>query len=117
MHSRPYSRVDNLISGLDRALQTVFGSAANARENPAHDVVVQALTPAQAGLSGCLMRINHSGEVCAQALYQGQALTATSVRVRETMKRAAEEENDHLAWTAQRMEELCGTPVRSPLAH
>lgn len=95
-----------LIDGLDKALRTVFGPAPTTRDNPGRDVIPETLTPAQQRLSGCLMRVNHSGEICAQAIYQGQALTATSASVRKTMQHAAAEENDHLAWTAQRIGEL-----------
>lgn len=106
MRAKRYSSLDMLIDGLDKALRTVFGPTPKTRDNPARDDIPETLTPAQQRLSGCLMRVNHSGEICAQALYQGQALTATSAPVRKTMKHAAIEENDHLAWTAQRIGEL-----------
>lgn len=106
MCAQPISSLDKLIDRLDNALRTVFGPAPKSRDNPARDVIAETLTPAQQRLSGCLMRVDHSGEICAQALYQGQALTATSARVRKTMEHAAAEENDHLAWTAQRIGEL-----------
>lgn len=106
MRDQPTILLDKLISGLDNALRTVFGPAPTTRDYPARDVIDEELAPAQQRLSGCLMRINHSGEICAQALYQGQALTATSAPVRKTMEHAAAEENDHLAWTAQRIGEL-----------
>lgn len=116
MCAQRYSPLDKLIGGLDNALRTMFGPAPKTRDNPGRDVVAETLTPAQQRLSGCLMRVNHSGEICAQALYQGQALTATSTRVRKTMEHAAAEENDHLAWTAQRIGELeTHTSYLSPL--
>ena len=101
-------RVDRLLAAADAALRTVAGSAHSARANPA--VVAQAsddgLDAAARRLSGALMRVNHVGEVCAQALYQAQALTARSELLRQQMERAAREETDHLAWTEQRLQEL-----------
>lgn len=107
MTQRNLSWVDRLVGQLDRALHTVAGpDPAPGRENPAHSITETDLEPAARTLAGQLMRINHAGEVSAQALYQGQALTARLPQVRSAMERAAHEENDHLAWTAERLTEL-----------
>lgn len=91
----------------DHALRTVFGRPSTTeRENPARTVKDSPLPEDERKLAASLMRVNHAGEVSAQALYQGQALTARLDEVRLSMQRAAEEENDHLAWTAQRLTEL-----------
>jgi ubiquinone biosynthesis monooxygenase Coq7 len=103
---------DRLIAGLDQALRTVAGVAHAARPNPAQSVAGDdaALSPAERREAGALMRVNHVGEVCAQALYQAQALTARTDALRQQMLHAAREETDHLAWTAQRLEELGDRP-------
>jgi ubiquinone biosynthesis monooxygenase Coq7 len=107
MTDRTLSLLDRLIGQFDQALHTVFGPAPHpARDNPATGKNDPALTVAERELSGRLMRINHVGEICAQALYQGQALTARLPEVRAKMELAAQEENDHLAWTEQRIHEL-----------
>ena len=101
--------MDRLIAGLDQALHTVFGPSPVAeRANPAAACSANDLDPEQRELAARLMRVNHAGEVAAQALYQGQALTARLPRVQEKMQQAAREENDHLAWTAERIAELGG---------
>lgn len=92
---------------LDTGLRTVFGKPViTERPNPEDAVAETELTATQRELAGRLMRINHSGEVAAQGLYQGQALTAKLPQVRDKMQRAALEENDHLAWCEQRIKEL-----------
>ena len=107
MTDRSISLLDRLIGQIDQALHTVFGPAPiSARDNPAKGKGDPELTAAERELSGRLMRINHVGEICAQALYQGQALTARLPEVRGKMEQAAQEENDHLAWTEQRIREL-----------
>ncbi|UCH52821.1 MAG: 2-polyprenyl-3-methyl-6-methoxy-1,4-benzoquinone monooxygenase [Pseudomonadota bacterium] len=107
MTTRTFSRTDLLLGGLDQALRTVFGPAPHAgRANPAATKLECELSDAQRAHVGGLMRINHTGEVCAQALYQGQAMTARLATVRDKMEQAAEEENDHLAWTAERIGEM-----------
>lgn len=106
--SRQYSHLDHLITNFDQALRTVFGRPlVTGRPNPS-DLVTDAdeLAEAEHSESARLMRINHTGEVCAQALYQGQSLTARLEHVRESMEQAAQEENDHLAWCEQRIHEL-----------
>ena len=107
MTDRSISLLDRLIGQFDQALHTVFGPAPiSARDNPATGKNDPELTASERELSGRLMRINHVGEICAQALYQGQALTARLPEVRGKMEQAAQEENDHLAWTEQRIREL-----------
>ncbi len=97
--------VDRLIEPLDSALRTLSGAAHASRPMPA-ETDAAPLTPQDRRLSGALMRVDHVGEVCAQALYQAQALTATSESLRAQMRRAASDEEDHLAWTEQRLREL-----------
>jgi len=107
MHTRHYSPLDQIIQGIDQALRTTFGPApASSRPNPADRHQEPDLTQAERELAGRLMRINHAGEISAQALYQGQALTARLPTVRAKMEQAAVEENDHLSWTEARIREL-----------
>jgi 3-demethoxyubiquinol 3-hydroxylase len=104
---RHLNPLDLFIVQSDHALRTIFGKPITTeRENPSKQTPENALSEAERKLSSALMRVNHSGEVSAQALYQGQALTARLDDVRESMQRAALEENDHLAWTEQRLNEL-----------
>ncbi|MCW9047912.1 MAG: 2-polyprenyl-3-methyl-6-methoxy-1,4-benzoquinone monooxygenase [Gammaproteobacteria bacterium] len=104
---RNLNPIDQLIVQSDHALRTIFGKPATTeRVNPSQDTAESKLNETERKLSSSLMRVNHSGEVSAQALYQGQALTARLDTVRESMQRAALEENDHLAWTEQRLNEL-----------
>jgi len=102
--------VDSLISEFDRALRAVAGVAEAARPSPAVTVAEGDLTSADREHAAALMRVNHVGEVCAQALYQGQALTARDAHSRATLQQAAREEQDHLAWSAERIRELGGRP-------
>lgn len=100
---------DRLIKVFDGALRTLFAPARSVRPHPDDAVNEQAAMPESGkSLAAALMRVNHSGEVCAQALYQGQALTAKSGEAREALEQAAREETEHLAWTARRIEELGG---------
>ncbi|MDE2399384.1 MAG: 2-polyprenyl-3-methyl-6-methoxy-1,4-benzoquinone monooxygenase, partial [Burkholderiales bacterium] len=99
-------RVDTLIASFDNALRTMAGAVHARRANPATTLPVDALGAEDRRLSGALMRVNHVGEVCAQALYQAQALTARTPALRQQMLQAAREETDHLAWTGQRLAEL-----------
>ncbi len=104
---RHYSPIDHLLINLDQALRTVAGKpSVTERANPADAYAESDLSAAQKQTAARLMRINHAGEVAAQALYQGQALTAQLTEVREKMQRAAQEENDHLAWCETRVKEL-----------
>jgi 3-demethoxyubiquinol 3-hydroxylase len=100
--------IDRLIIGFDRALHTLCGPALSLRPVPGENLPNLELSAAEKRHAAALMRVNHSGEVCAQALYQGQALTARDDTVRKTLERAAAEETEHLAWTAQRIDELGG---------
>lgn len=103
---RDYTALDRCVAQLDSALRTLSGNVITTqRENPG---VNAAADPDRADfeLSARLMRINHAGEVAAQGLYQGQALTARLPKVRRQMEQAALEENDHLAWCRQRAEQL-----------
>ena len=105
--NRTYSPLDRLIGLIDDGLNTLFGPASQCeRPSPAADLPEAELSPVERQLSGQLLRVDHAGEICAQALYQGQALTARLPVVREKMEQAAQEENDHLAWTAERLQEL-----------
>lgn len=104
---RAYSPADILIDHADRVLRTLAGHAkTTGRNNPADSASHAELSDEEAKLSARLMRVNHAGEVAAQALYQGQALTARNKGVQEKLKQAAEEENDHLAWCRKRVNEL-----------
>jgi ubiquinone biosynthesis monooxygenase Coq7 len=100
--------VDQVIVALDNALRTLFAPAQSARSVPREDLPDSALNDADRRLSARLMRVNHSGEVSAQALYQGQMAVARDQRVRALLARAAREETEHLAWTGRRLEELGG---------
>jgi ubiquinone biosynthesis monooxygenase Coq7 len=107
MITRHYSPIDHFLGGIDQALRTVLGPPPHAnRSNPASTRPDAELNSAERAHVGALMRINHTGEVCAQALYQGQAMTARLAEVREKMEQASEEENDHLAWTAERIRDM-----------
>lgn len=99
--------LDRLIVQFDQALRTLTPGASSARRpSPAVAVADQEMSEEERRHAASLMRINHTGEVCAQALYQGQALTAKLDDVRESMEAAADEETDHLAWCEQRLQEL-----------
>ena len=102
--------IDDLILGFDRALRTLSGVAASGRTNPAAGMPEPDLTADERRHAAGLMRVNHTGEVCAQALYQAQALTARDGAIRRRLARAAREEEEHLAWTQQRLAELGERP-------
>ncbi|HEV3241557.1 MAG TPA: 2-polyprenyl-3-methyl-6-methoxy-1,4-benzoquinone monooxygenase [Casimicrobiaceae bacterium] len=102
--------IDALILGFDRALRALSGVASSARPNPAHSLPEAELTPDERRHAAGLMRVNHTGEICAQALYQAQALTARDARVRARLAQAAREEEEHLAWTQKRLAELDDRP-------
>ncbi len=101
---------DRLIAALDNSLRTLAGTPHAARPNPAAGVDDAPMSEDQRRLSGALMRVNHVGEVCAQALYQAQGMTARTPLLRSQMQAAAREETDHLAWTYQRLKELGDRP-------
>lgn len=106
-NARHYSSVDLLLINADRALRTLFGRPQTTeRSNPAAGIMETELREDQRRHVARLMRINHAGEVCAQGLYQGQALTARLPETRNRMERSAREENDHLAWCEERLREL-----------
>jgi ubiquinone biosynthesis monooxygenase Coq7 len=108
--------MDRLISEFDRALRAVAGVASASRPSPAEDKTEAELDARTRSHAAALMRVNHVGEVCAQALYQGQALTARNPRIKSALEQAAREEQDHLAWSAERIRELGGRPsVLNPL--
>lgn len=103
--------VDTLILQADQALRTLVpGSVTAKRSSPAGQAPVAELDNAERKHAAALMRINHTGEVCAQALYQGQALTASLPQVRRNMEQAAAEEIDHLSWCETRLKELNSHP-------
>jgi ubiquinone biosynthesis monooxygenase Coq7 len=104
----PLPDPDRLIASFDRALRTLCAPALSARPVPGQDLPEAELDGQEKRHAAALMRVNHTGEICAQALYQGQALTARNQDTRAVLERAAEEEVEHLAWTAQRVEELGG---------
>jgi ubiquinone biosynthesis monooxygenase Coq7 len=99
---------DNIIIEFDRALRTVFASARSVRPVPGDAQPEAALDVGERRHVVGLMRVNHCGEICAQALYQGQSLTSRDPAVREALRGAADEETEHLAWTEQRIAELGG---------
>jgi len=104
---RELSLVDRLIVNFDQGLRTVFGQPQiTERSNPAETIPETDLSEHEKQLAARLMRINHTGEVCAQALYQGQAFTAKTAAVHQSMQRAAQEENDHLEWCETRLKEF-----------
>ncbi|MDH3925635.1 MAG: 2-polyprenyl-3-methyl-6-methoxy-1,4-benzoquinone monooxygenase [Xanthomonadales bacterium] len=108
---RNYSKIDRLIASVDQALRISTGDApAPFRENPAGDIVAKALSDDDRRHVAGLMRINHTGEICAQALYAGQAATAHDDATREAMQLAADEEIDHLSWCEDRLKELDSHP-------
>jgi ubiquinone biosynthesis monooxygenase Coq7 len=112
------STVDQVIGAVDRALRTVAAPPVALRPSPARGVVdgAQELGAEQRAEAAALMRVNHVGEVCAQALYDAQALATRDERLRSMFRRAAEEETDHLAWTQERVEALGGRlSVLNPL--
>jgi len=114
---RTFSPADILIEHADRVLRTLSGHAKTTdRKNPADSAQEQSLSDDEAQLSARLMRVNHAGEVAAQALYQGQSLTARDKGIQNKLKHAAEEENDHLAWCHKRVNELGqSTSIFDPL--
>lgn len=109
MSVRHYSPIDRLIMNVDQALRTLAGKPlVTERRDPAAGMPQADLDEAQKVETARLMRVNHAGEVAAQALYQGQALTARLEKVRDRMERAAQEENDHLEWCERRIRDLGG---------
>ncbi|MHB1353866.1 MAG: 2-polyprenyl-3-methyl-6-methoxy-1,4-benzoquinone monooxygenase [Thiobacillus sp.] len=101
------NRLDQLISTFDLGLRTVFATPHAGRPYPGSPQEAE-MSEAERAHAAALMRVNHVGEVCAQALYAGQALTAKNAQVRAELEHAAREETDHLAWCEQRINELGG---------
>ena len=101
---------DDLVVGIDRALRLMAGIQASARATPGSNLEEAPLTPEERRHAAGLMRINHTGEVCAQALYSAQAVLAREPRVKRELAAAAREEEEHLAWTQARLTELDARP-------
>jgi len=100
--------LDRFIVEFDKGLRTLFSQAHSVRPYPDANLPDAPMDEAERKNAAALMRVNHSGEICAQALYQGQALTARDPEVQQKLERAAQEETEHLAWTAKRVHELGG---------
>ncbi|RJF99602.1 2-polyprenyl-3-methyl-6-methoxy-1,4-benzoquinone monooxygenase [Noviherbaspirillum saxi] len=108
--------IDHWITGFDKMLRTVAGVATSSRQNPALRLEDNLLDNAERRHSAGLMRVNHVGEVCAQALYDSQSRFAKSEALREQFRQAGREEEDHLAWTSERLRELGSqTSLLNPL--
>lgn len=108
--------LDCLIMELDKALRTIFSPAISIRPHPDANLPETALDKMDKHHAIGLMRVNHCGEVCAQALYQGQALTTRRKDTKKELQNASDEETEHLAWTAQRIHELGGkTSLLNPI--
>ena len=104
---RSYSLSDSLCFGIDRALRALLNNpVTTGRPSPAIDAGDACLSPGERRHAAGLMRVNHTGEVCAQALYHGQHVTAHSASIKQQMEHAALEEGDHLFWCAARLSEL-----------
>jgi ubiquinone biosynthesis monooxygenase Coq7 len=104
--NRFHSPLDRFIAGADQALRVIAGVAAASRPNPGARLEEAAMDAAEQRHSAGLMRVNHVGEVCAQALYQSQAQFSKDEALRAQFAKSGQEEEDHLAWTAQRLSEL-----------
>lgn len=112
LSERRFSPLDRLLGEIDHGLRTCFAPAPARRPRPGTDRPPPRLTPAERGEVGGLMRVNHAGEIAAQALYRGQAAVARDENQRTELLRAADEEQDHLAWCAERLAELGDGPSR-----
>ncbi len=106
------SAKDEFIVSIDRVLRTLWSAKGSERPSPAQGIAERELTDEERRHAAGLMRVNHAGEVCAQALYLGHAVTARSSGVRDVMQQAAKEEEDHLAWCRERLEQLKSRPSR-----
>ncbi len=116
VEGRQHSGLDRILTEFDRALRTLAAPAQGGRVNPGKGLSEGDLTAQQKHHTARLMRINHTGEICAQALYQGQSLTARVAANREALRAASDEEVDHLAWCEARIAELGGrTSYLNPL--
>lgn len=110
MNIRTLTPFDRLLAGCERALEAIAGSPQAHRHSPAAGIAEAELDDAERRHAAGLMRINHTGEVCAQALYFGQAALARNTDNRQHLLHAAAEETDHLAWCAQRLQQLDSRP-------
>jgi ubiquinone biosynthesis monooxygenase Coq7 len=110
MSVRTLSPLDRLLAGVERAMEAVAGSPEAARPSPGDTVPEASMSDAERRHAAGLMRINHVGEVCAQALYVGQAALARTDETRQHLMHAAREETDHLAWCAERLSQLGSRP-------
>ena len=110
--------LDKLIIEFDKGLRTLFAPAQSLRKTPGAQLPEIALPEKDKKFATALMRVNHSGEICAQALYQGQALAARNAGIRNALVQASEEETEHLAWCEQRIHALGGrTSLLNPLLY
>ncbi len=100
--------LEQAIPHFDRALRTVFATVRSVRPHPGADLPEAELSEQERAHAAALMRVNHVGEICAQALYQGQALMSRDRSIRDALQQAADEETEHLAWTERRIAELGG---------
>ena len=100
--------IDQAIIEFDKALRTIFALARSVRPVPGEDVPDAEMSDAERAHAAALMRVNHVGEVCAQALYQGQSIMSRDPAIRDTLREASQEETEHLAWTERRIAELGG---------
>ena len=108
--------MDTLLTTADRAMRTLFAHHHAGRTNPSIGIAVASLSKAEKREASALMRVNHVGEVCAQALYTAQALATHNESLRNHLQAACEEETDHLAWTEERLKQLGGrTSLLNPL--
>ncbi|MNV44409.1 2-nonaprenyl-3-methyl-6-methoxy-1,4-benzoquinol hydroxylase [compost metagenome] len=98
--------MDKILTAADAALRTLFARPAASQASPAHGLAEAEMSEAEQRLSGALMRVNHVGEVCAQALYSAQAMVTRDAQLREHLLEAAREETDHLAWSRARLDAL-----------
>ena len=105
---KPMPNIDSLIVNFDRALRTLCARATSVRPLPGGALEETRLEEHEKRNAAALMRVNHAGEICAQALYHGQAMTARNEEVRQALEYAAAQETEHLAWTGQRIDELGG---------
>ncbi|GAB2590415.1 2-polyprenyl-3-methyl-6-methoxy-1,4-benzoquinone monooxygenase [Dyella jejuensis] len=110
MTIRTLTPLDRLLAGIERALETVAGAPEANRPSPAHGIAEAELDERERRRVAGLMRVNHTGEVCAQALYDGQAALARKQENRTHLRQAAAEETDHLAWCAERLHDLDSRP-------
>ncbi|MBL0728098.1 2-polyprenyl-3-methyl-6-methoxy-1,4-benzoquinone monooxygenase [Piscinibacter sp. HJYY11] len=108
--ARTTSVIDDWINAADNALRTLSGAHTAARPTPAHKENPEPLSTEESRLSASLMRVNHVGEICAQALYNAQLVATRNPALREKFRHAAREETDHLAWTQQRLRDLNARP-------